>query len=581
MTLDNHHRHRPSRGVPWRALAAWLLTLCGSGLAQRTAIAAAEPATATARRGMVVSVSAAASEVGAAILRRGGNAVDSAVATALALAVTYPPAGNLAGGGFMLILPQPGAQPVCVEYRETAPAAATRDMFGPGESRLGVKTVGVPGTIRGLTLAHARFGRLAWADVVTPARNLARDGFVIDAALAHSLNRVLQDPASMAFDELRRVYGAPPGHTWVAGDRLVQPDLARTLARLADGGAAAFYEGPVAAAIVAEMQAGGVLTAADLTQYAAHVREPVHATYRQWDVYAPPLPSSGGVALIQMLNVLEPFALRTRGRDSPESCHLMLETMRRAFLDRARYLGDTDFIAPPSFLTCKSYAASLGRSIDPTRASRSTDLATDLPIVAEGDSTTHFSIIDAEGMAVANTYTLEQSYGSRVMVRGAGFLLNNQMGDFNWHPGVSNVHGAIGTRPNVIEPGKRMLSSQCPVLVLEDGQPFLITGSPGGRTIINTVLGVVLNVLEFDLDLASAVAAPRWHHAWLPDEACFEDADAESCRPLVERLRLLGHTIVAPDEPQGDAHSIRVDRTAGVYLGVADDRISGCAVGVD
>jgi gamma-glutamyltranspeptidase/glutathione hydrolase len=531
---------------------------------------------------MVVSVSGSASQVGAGVLEQGGNAVDSAVATALALAVTYPPAGNLGGGGFMLVLPGPGTAPVCIDYRETAPAAATATMFPPGASRLGVRAVGVPGTLRGLALAHARFGRLPWPALVRPAMRLARGGFAIDASLAESLNAILTDPDSRAFPELLRVYASPSGRPWQAGDRLLQPDLAATLQRIAGDGANGFYQGRVAAAVVREMEAaGGLLTAVDLGAYQALVRDPIHGTYRGYDVYGPPPPSSGGVVLIEMLHILEPFDLRGLGPASPQACHLMIEAMRRGFLDRARYLGDPDCAAIPDFLVSPAYAAGLARQIDPDRATPSECLAPDIPLAGEGECTTHFSIVDHTGMAVANTYTLEQSYGSRVMVRECGFLLNNQMGDFNWYPGRTDRQGTIGTRPNLIAPGKRMLSSQTPVLVLKEGRPYLVTGSPGGRTIINTVLGVLLNVLEFEMDLPAAVAAPRWHHQWFPDQVRFEGLADAQYQPLMEKLTAMGHSFDPESAPQGDAHCIILDPDTGTMTGVADRRISGVAVGVD
>jgi len=548
-------------------------------------VAAACPAqcdVATARRGMVVSVSSDASRVGAAILAQGGNAVDSAVATALALAVTYPPAGNLGGGGFMLVSPRPGETPVCIDYRETAPAAATPDMYSANDSRWGARVVGVPGTVRGLALAHATFGRLPWPALVEPAIGLAAQGFVLDAALARSLNGILTDQESQRFAELLRVYASPPGRPWQAGDRLVQPDLAATLRCIADGGADAFYCGPIAESIVAEMHGGnGLIDAADLAAYAAKIRPTIHTTFRGCDVYGPPLPSSGGIVLIEMLNMLEPFDLRALGRESPRACHLMIEAMRRGYLDRARFLGDSDFVEVPAFLTEKPYAAQLARQIDVGRASSSLGLAPDLAVRAEGDHTTHFSVVDDQAMAVANTYTLEQSYGARVMVSGRGFLLNNEMGDFNWTAGLTDTRGAIGTVPNLIAPRKRMLSSQTPVIVLKDGRPLLVTGSPGGRTIINTVLCVVLNVLEFDMDLPAAVAAPRWHHQWLPDRVQFEGCKQEDSQVLIKTLTAMGHAFDLESGMQGDAHSIHIDPQTGTITGVADDRIAGKAVGVE
>ncbi|MBI1903922.1 MAG: gamma-glutamyltransferase [Planctomycetia bacterium] len=548
------------------------------------------------RNGMVVTVSRPATEVGVEVLKKGGNAVDAAVAVALAMAVAYPPAGNIGGGGFMMVYPGGGAEPVCIEYRETAPAAATREMFDLKESKLGHKVVGVPGTVRGLALAHQRFGKLPWKELVLPAARLAEEGFGIDAPLAASLNKHLSDEPAARFAEFRRVF-APPGTgdaaamnggrnekasaaKWKAGDRLVQPELAATLRLLADEGPDAFYTGKIADQIAAEMRSGGgLVTKADLAAYHANVRQPIHGTFRGYDVYGPPPPSSGGIALVEMLNILENFDLKKRGPDSPETVHLMIEAMRRAYLDRARHLGDPDFTRIPPHLLTKEYAKRLASHIDPSRAAKSEGLAPEIAIADEGQSTTHFSVIDKEGLAVANTYTLEHSYGSRVVVRGAGFLLNNEMGDFNWKPGHTDRSGNIGTEANVVAPGKRMLSSQTPTIVAKGGRALLVTGSPGGRTIINTTLAVVLNVLEFEMPPEKAVAAPRWHHQWLPDVVKFEGAARKEFAPLLDDLRRRGHTIDAKGEKQGDAHTIYVDPQTGEYVGVADPRISGRAGG--
>jgi gamma-glutamyltranspeptidase/glutathione hydrolase len=526
------------------------------------------------RHGMVVSVSAPASEVGRDVLKKGGNAVDAAVATAFALAVTYPAAGNVGGGGFMLVHPGGKGEPVVFDYRETAPGAATKTMFKKGDSSYSHKVVGVPGTVRGLALAHRRLGKLPWKDLVAPAIKLADEGFAIDAALARSLNSVLA--GSDKFPEMQRVFGKEGGQSWSAGDRLVQKDLAKTLRLIADEGPDSFYKGPIAEQIVAEMKAGGgLITKDDLAKYEAKERKPIHGTYRGYDVYAPPPPSSGGVCLVEMLNVLETFDLRKHDRFAPETLHLMAETMRRAFCDRAYYLGDRDFVPVPPHLTSKDYAKRLTTTINLKKATPSEKLARDIPLTKEGDNTTHFSVIDGDGMAVSNTYTLEHSYGSRIVVRGAGFLLNNEMTDFNWFPGVTTRSGTIGTKPNQIEPGKRMLSSQTPTILAKDGKVFLVTGSPGSRTIINTVLCVVVNVVDYGMDVQEAVDAPRLHHAWFPDEIRFEGT--RDHKAAVVELRKMGHTVSGTR--QGDAHSILVDPKTGAYVGAADKRISGKAAG--
>jgi gamma-glutamyltranspeptidase/glutathione hydrolase len=528
-----------------------------------------------ARHGMVVSVSAPASNVGVEILKRGGNAVDAAVATAFALAVTYPAAGNLGGGGFMLIHPADGSAPVVVEYRETAPSAATKTMFRKDETWYSHKAAGVPGTVRGLALAHQRYGKLPWKDVVQPAVKLAREGFVVEDALANSLNAIVI--GSRQFPELRRVYGKKNGaEEWDQGDMLVQKDLGETLRLIATEGPDAFYKGKIAGQIVAEMKAGGgLITAADLVDYHANARAPIHGTYRGYDIYGPPPPSSGGICLVEMLNILENFDLHRQPHYDANTLHIMVEAMRRAYCDRARYLGDPDFTKIPAHLTTKEYAQKLAGTIDPNHATRSEDLAKDLPLAPEGDSTTHFSVIDKDGMGVSNTYTLERGYGSRVVVRGAGFLLNNEMGDFNWQPGVTDRQGTIGTEANQIAPGKRMLSSQTPTIVARNGKVVLVTGSPGSRTIINTVLCVVVNVIDFNMDIRAAVDAPRLHHQWFPDRVRFEGtADFPDA---VNKLRAMGHRVEGTR--QGDAHSIFVDPHTGAYLGAEDRRICGKAVG--
>jgi gamma-glutamyltranspeptidase/glutathione hydrolase len=484
-------------------------------------------------------------------------------------------AGNIGGGGFMVVYPGKGAEPVVIEFRETAPAAATKAMFDKTDSWYTHRCVGVPGTVRGMELAHKRFGTLPWKDLVMPAVKLADDGFTIDEPLASSLNFGV---ASSRFPEMARVLGKNGGPGWKGGERLVQKDLAQTLRRIADGGADAFYTGTTADLIVAEMKSGkGLITKDDLAKYAARERKPIHGTYRGFDIYAPPPPSSGGICLVEMLNVLENFDLAKQGRWSPETMHVILETMRRVYCDRARHLGDADFVKIPEHLTSKEYAKKVAAGIDRTTATRSEDLGKDIPIVNEGDSTTHFSVIDGDGMAVSMTYTLERSFGSGIVVKGAGFVLNNEMIDFNWFPGVTDRGGNIGTDANQIAPGKRMLSSQTPTIVARDGKVFLITGSPGSRTIINTSLQVVINVIDFGMTPREAVDAPRLHHQWFPDRARFEGAYDREYAAAVAKLKAMGHSVVGTK--QGDAHTIWVDPKTGAYHGAADKRIDGKAAG--
>ncbi|NLF71945.1 MAG: gamma-glutamyltransferase [Candidatus Anammoximicrobium sp.] len=561
------------RFTSWAALAALIVFAVGA-----SAVWPREPVRAS--RGMVVSVSPPATEVGLAALQRGGSAVDAAVAVAFALAVTFPEAGNIGGGGFMVVRPGDGIEPVVIDYREVAPQAAARELFATLDSRLGHKAVGVPGTVRGLAAAHRRFGRLPWKDVVQPAVEIAERGLILDAGLAGALNRLVGQSA--AFPEFCRVYGKDGGQAaWAAGDRLTQPDLARTLRQIAEQGPDAFYRGEIADLIVAEMQRGsGLIAKEDLAAYAAQVKPPLRGTFRGYEILCPP-PATGGTVLVEMLNILENFDLQAQGRWAPETVHLIIEAMRLAYFDRACYLADPQFVPVPEFLVGKAYARRLAQSIDRKRAGNSAALAgsRQIKLADEGTHTTHFSVIDKSGMAVANTYTLEYSYGSRVVVQGGGFLLNNEMGDFNWKPGRTDRSGTIGTPPNLIEPGKRMLSSQTPTIVTKDGRVVLITGSPGGRTIINTVLNVVLNVAEFQMDAASAVDAPRFHHQWLPDRVVFERRVGEDHPELMEKLKALGHTIGKPSGSQGDAHTIWVDPQTGERHGAADLRRQGSAMG--
>jgi gamma-glutamyltranspeptidase/glutathione hydrolase len=533
--------------------------------------------TVTVDKGAVVTVSDPASQVGVAVLKSGGNAVDAAVATAFALAVTWPEAGNIGGGGYMVV--HGGGEPVVFDFRETAPAAATRDMFVKLAGRTAHRRVGVPGTVRGLALAHQKRGKKPWQDLVLPAVKLARDGFPLDTATARSLNRVLRAAKGEECAELRRVFGKPGGQ-WQVGDVLTQPDLARTLERIANKGAESFYKGETADFIVAEMQRrGGLITHEDLAGYRAIERKPLHGTYRGYDVYSVPPSSSGGTCLIEMLNTLENFDLPKHDRWSSETMHLMIEAMRRAYRDRAAFLGDPDFVRVPARLIAKDYAKELAKGIDPAKATPSADLAGDVKLAPEGEHTTHFSVLDQDRTAISMTYTLEDSYGGKVVVPRGGFLLNDQMNDFNWRPGITDRKGGIGTEPNLVAPGKRMLSSQTPTIVTRDGKVVLITGSPGGRTIPNTVLNVVVSVLDYGMDAPQAVAAPRFHHQWFPDRVTVEPALAKRYPEAVKRLQEMGHTVKAGNERQGDAHTIAVDLKTVRIIGAADPRRSGAAAG--
>lgn len=533
------------------------------------------------RHAAVVTVSPAATAVGVDVLAHGGTAVDATVATAFALCVTWPGAGNIGGGGYMIVVPPTNkTPPIAIDFREIAPAAATRDMFVRPENRSAHRRVGVPGTVAGLALAHKRFGKLPWKELVAPAVKLAREGLVLDSETAASLNSILRKTNRSDFAEFHRVFGKPDGTAWKAGDRIFQPELAATLERIAAHGAEGFYAGETAERIAAEMRrGGGLITQADLAAYRPKFREPVRGTYRGFEIVSSPPSSSGGTTLVEMLNILENFDLRSSGRWSPETSHLLIEAMRRGYRDRACYLGDPDAVSIPGKLTQKAYAKQLAASIDPKQATPSTQLAGEIQLATEPSHTTHVSVVDGDRMAVSMTYTLESLYGSRVVVAGAGFLLNDEMNDFAWLPGVTDSTGRIGTPPNQIAPGKRMLSSMCPTIVLKGGKPLLITGSPGGRTIINTVLQVVVNVIDFRMDLRAAVDAPRLHHQWLPDVVKIERSLAQAHPETVAGLRRLGHRVREERDEQGDAHSIRIDWATGELLGAADKREDGSAAG--
>jgi gamma-glutamyltranspeptidase/glutathione hydrolase len=535
-----------------------------------------------ARNGMVVAQEAIAARIGADILKAGGNAVDAAVATGFALAVTYPRAGNIGGGGFMLIHLATTRTSIAIDYRETAPAAITRNSFlddrgeaDPDKSRSSGLAVGVPGTVAGLALAHRKYGsgKFSLAQLIAPSIALAREGFVIDGDLADTL-----DSARRLFarwPSSARIFLKADGQTLGPGERLVQPDLAATLAAIAKDGPRAFYEGPIAGMIAAAVrEAGGVMTAADLKTYRAVERIPVTGRYRGHRIVSMPPPSSGGVHLIQMLNILEAYNLKTLGRMSPDTAHLLIESMKRAYADRAVYLGDPDFVGVPlRGLVSKRYAATLRKSIG-AQATPSAEIRHGDPAKAEGDNTTHFSVVDRYGNAVANTYTLNLSYGMGLVAAGTGILLNNEMDDFAVKPGAPNAFGLVGASANAPGPGKRPLSSMAPTIVLRRGKPVLVTGSPGGSRIITTVLQVISNVIDHGLPVAEAVAAPRLHHQWLPDQVFVEPGWPQT---TLDALAARGHTIERRP-PGTSANSIQV--IPGGLAGAADSRTRGAlAVG--
>ncbi|MGE0446663.1 MAG: gamma-glutamyltransferase [Vicinamibacterales bacterium] len=532
--------------------------------------AASEPV--RARGGMVVAQERLAAQVGADILRDGGNAIDATVATAFALAVTFPFAGNIGGGGFMIVRTA-GGETAAYDFRETAPAGSSPTMFmreGRYDARLHHDShlaVGVPGTVAGLHLAWRAHGTLPWQRLVRPAITLARDGFVVSDGLARSLAGVLDEmkpyPASMA-------QFSKNGVAYEAGDTLRQPDLAASLERIAAQGPAGFYEGETALAIGREMaDNGGLITQGDLRAYRAVRRQPLTGRYRDYDILAMPPPSSGGVVLLEALNILEGYDLRGMGAGSAAAVHHMAEATRRGFADRARYLGDPEANPdmPIARLLSREHAQAQRVTINANRASVSSPTSFTWP--AEGNETTHVSVVDANRNAVSMTYTLEDGYGSKITVPGTGILLNNEMGDFNAGPGLTDATGLIGTPPNLAAPGKRMLSSMAPTIVTRGGELFMVTGSPGGRTIINTVLQTLVNVVDFGMNAQEAVDFGRFHHQWLPDRIQHE-RNGLSPDTLAD-LRRRGHTLLEV-RSQGSAQVIVVNADEGVLEGGSDRR---------
>jgi len=530
----------------------------------------------SAERGMVVAQEKIAARIGGDILRQGGNAVDAAVATGFAMAVTYPRAGNIGGGGFMVIHLAARGEDIAIDYREMAPAATTRDIFlGPdgkpddAKSRDSALGIGVPGTVAGFALALEKYGsgKFTLAQLLKPAIDLARDGFTVTDDIADTLpefyQRLAKWPASA------KVFSRPDGTKLQEGDKLIQPDLAATLTAVAEQGPRGFYEGPVAARLAQDVRdAGGIMTADDLKNYQAVIRTPVRGTYRGYDIVSMPQPSSGGVVLIESLNILEGFDLAATKQGSAPSLHLLIEAMKRAYADRARYLGDPAFVnAPIATLIAKDYAARLRAGIDPDRVVPLPEMSATQP--HEGHNTTHFSVVDSSGNAVSNTYTLNFSYGVGLVADGTGVLLNNELDDFTAAPGAANAFGLVGYEANLPGPGKRPLSSMTPTIVMKDGKPVLVTGTPGGSRIISTVLQVIVNVLDYHMDVAAAVAAPRVHHQWMPDVVRVEPGFPEA---VIADLGAMGHHVVN-SSTCCSANSILV--TPNGILGAPDPRSRG------
>ena len=539
-----------------------------------------------AKHGIVASTNQLASQVGVDVMKRGGNAIDAAIAVALALAATYPAAGNLGGGGFMMIRLQNG-KTTAIDYREMAPAAAHRNVYldkegnlikGEGSSTVGYRASGVPGTVAGMELALKKYGsgKLTWAQLVEPARRLASDGFPLGYGLARSLNG---NEYLSKYPETHRIF-LRNGNFYKEGEVLRQPELAATLTRMQRSGPKEFYQGQTAHLIVEDMKRNnGLITMADMRAYVAKEREPLRGSYRGYDVISMPPPSSGGAVLLEMLNVLEGFELNKYDWASSERYHLMTEAMRRAFADRAEYMGDTDFVKVPiAGLIDKSYADKLRQSINFERASSSTEVRAGQPTGYESEETTHFTVVDDQGNAVANTYTLNDSFGSGVVVKGTGIFMNNEMDDFAAKPGTANLYGLIQGERNAVAPRKRPLSAMTPTFVLrKDGSLWFTTGSPGGPTIINTVLLVITNVIDYNMNIQQAIDAPRIHHQWLPDQLVFEPygLSGDTQKALLAR----GHKFAKPTY-LGNAEGIMIEEKTGVRLGATDPRRSdGLAVG--
>ena len=524
--------------------------------------------------GMVAVQNAIAAEVGADILAAGGNAVDAAVAVGLTLAVTLPRAGNLGGGGFMLVYLADEDRTIAIDYRERAPGAASRDMFlkADGEpdnraSRFSYRSAGVPGTVAGMHHALTQYGSMSWREVLEPAIRVASRGMQVSLDLSQTLKRRRE---SLGRDpETLRTYYMAVGAPFEAGDTLRLMDLAWSLTALAIDGPDAFYRGVIAEKIVAAMQANdGLITLDDLDNYRITEREPVVGTYREATIVSMPPPSSGGVLLIQMLNVLEQFELGSFGYGSAKAVHLMAEAMRRAYADRSEHLGDPDYYtAPVDWLMSKAYSRKLAAEIDLRAARRSADIAPGVNAGYESPDTTHYAVVDAAGNVVANTYTLNFSYGSGITVPGTGILLNNEMDDFSAKPGSPNGYGLLGGEANAIEAGKRPLSSMTPTIVFRDGKPWIVTGSPGGSRIITTVLQVIVNVIDFEMSISDAVAAPRFHNQWFPDRLFMEPGFSPDTLAILDEM---GHEIDARPRTMGSAQTILLED--GYQKGAADPR---------
>jgi len=560
-----------------------LIIFLGAASAQGQVILAGDRSVPVeAKNGMVVTSHTLATEVALAVLKKGGNAIDAAVTAGFALAVTQPRSGNIGGGGFMLISSEKEKDVVAIDYREKAPAGATKDMFlgkdgnvDQALSRFSHISAGVPGTVAGLALALEKYGTISLADSLAPAIELAEKGFVVTPRFSKGVKS--KQKRLFKFESGKKKFLKPDGSFYEPGDIYIQSDLAETLKRIAQDGIKGFYEGKTAEMIVAEMQRGkGLITLEDLKNYKPGIRKPVQGTYRGYDIYSMSPPSSGGAHIIQILNTLEKYPIGNLGHNSAKTIHLMAEAMKRAYADRSKYLGDSDFVEVPlAGIISKKYAASLRAGIDPNFASNSKDILPGNPMGFESNETTHFSIVDKFGNAVSNTYTINFSYGSGIVVEGAGFLLNNEMDDFSAKPGVPNAYGLIGGEANKIEPNKRMLSSMSPTVVMKNGKNFLVAGSPGGSRIITTTLQVIMNVIDHGLNVQAAVNAPRIHHQWLPDEIRIEEGISPDTLRLLEAV---GHT-VNEKSSMGAIQSIMIAEDGTMYGGADPRRSTSAAMG--
>jgi gamma-glutamyltranspeptidase/glutathione hydrolase len=531
-----------------------------------------------AKHGMVSSQEAIASQIGVDILKQGGNAVDAAVAVAYALAVTLPRAGNIGGGGFMLVHLAEQNKTIAIDYRETAPAKAHKDIFldeqGNAVDKLSREhglAVGVPGTVMGMELALKQYGTMKMAQVIKPAIKLAKDGIVVTSDLSNSLaglkSRITQWPSSA------EIFYHVDGSNYQVNELLKQPELARSLSLIAQKGSKGFYQGETAEKIVSAVQnAGGVMSLTDLANYKVVEREPVRGNYRGYEVVSMPPPSSGGIHIIEMLNVLEQFPIDKLGHNTANTLHLMAETMKYAYADRSEYLGDPDFVTVPvKQLTSKEYAKDIANKIAINKTTPSSEIKPGKLAPYESDQTTHFSVIDKWGNAVANTYTLNFSYGSGLVAKGTGILLNNEMDDFSVKPGTPNGYGLIGGEANAVEGNKRPLSSMSPTMVMKDGKPFIVTGSPGGSRIINITLQIIMNVIDHNLNIAEATAAARIHHQWLPD---FMWVEHTLNRDTISLLEAKGHKVKI-QESIGSTQSIMMSEQG--LFGASDPRRAGSA----